>query len=124
MSNVYWIKTGDQAPAAEVSAAARRLLEVLTEREGASLEREIPLKVHFGERGNETWVRPDCFDGIIDLLEERGVKSSFMETSVLYGGPPRQTRITRTAGPRARLHAAACGDRRRRGGGVVRGSSD
>ena len=87
MSNVYWIKTGDRAPAAEVSSAARRLLEVLTEREGASLEREIPLKVHFGERGNETWVRPECFDGIIDLLEERGIKSSFMETSVLYGGP-------------------------------------
>jgi uncharacterized Fe-S center protein len=87
MFNVYWIKLADHAPAAEISSAARRLFEIVVEKENVTLEREVPLKVHFGERGNETWVRPGCYDGIIDYLEAHGVKSSFMETSVLYGGP-------------------------------------
>jgi len=86
-SNVYFKATGPHAENGEISAFARHLLEVVIEKENVPLERDIPLKVHFGERGNDTYIKPLCYDGIMDFLAERGISSSFMETSVLYGGP-------------------------------------
>ncbi len=44
------------------------------------------MKVHFGEPGNITYVKSEYYDGIIDYLKEKDIKSSFMETSVVYGG--------------------------------------
>jgi hypothetical protein len=43
---------------------------MLIEQEGITLRRKIPLKVHFGEKGNVTFLKPEIFDGIIDYLEE------------------------------------------------------
>lgn len=84
-SNVYFSPMTGKDPAA-VSAAARRLLETLLEREGVTLENKVPLKVHFGEKGNVTYIKPRMYDGIIDLLEEKGTECCFMETNVLYMG--------------------------------------
>lgn len=68
----------------ELSRIGRLLLEKLTEDQ--PLTKHVPIKVHFGEKGNETYVKPECYDGIIDLLEESGIESSFIETNVLYRG--------------------------------------
>lgn len=86
MSNVYFVPVSRKADDRELSAAARRLLECLIEREAVKLEEKLPLKVHFGEQGNRSYLKPGTYDGIIDLFEERGVASEFTETSVLYGG--------------------------------------
>jgi len=85
-ANVYFIPLSPETREAELSDAGRRILAALLEQEGVSLAPEVPLKVHFGEKGNRTYLKPGTYNGIIDLLRERGVKSSFMETSVLYGG--------------------------------------
>lgn len=86
MVNVYFKRfSGDSSPAT-ASCLARELLEHLISAEKIELAGEIPLKVHFGEPGNVTYLGPDNFDGVIDLLEGRGIRSSFIETSVLYGG--------------------------------------
>ncbi|MDY2985369.1 MAG: DUF362 domain-containing protein [Synergistes jonesii] len=90
MSRVYYRKTDESFTEEELSAAARQLLEAVVEREAVALEKRIALKVHFGEEGNATYVKPACFNGIIDLLVERGTEAAFMDTSVLYAGPRRR----------------------------------
>ena len=86
MSNVYFIPVAHESGSDVLSQAGRRILETLVAGESVALEEEIPLKLHFGERGNFTFLKPGVYDGIIDFLEEKEIRSSFCETSVLYGG--------------------------------------
>ncbi|MDQ7826203.1 MAG: DUF362 domain-containing protein [Candidatus Eremiobacteraeota bacterium] len=62
------------------------MLDKIIEREHITLEKEIPLKVHFGEKGNTTFLRSENFEGIIEYLKQRGIETCYIETSVLYGG--------------------------------------
>ena len=86
MATVYFHPLSAPADPAELAAAGRKILENIVEREHIELAPEIPLKLHFGERGNSTYLKPGTYDGVIDFLEERKIKSFFAETSVLYGG--------------------------------------
>ncbi len=85
MTTVYFkrLKHFDNAT---VSAAAQHLLAHFLEAEAIELAAKVPIKVHFGEKGNTTFIAADCYDGIIDLLTERGAASCFIETNVLYRG--------------------------------------
>ena len=47
---------------------------------------EIPLKVHFGEKGNITYIKPENFQGIIKYLKEKKCKPFYTDTNVLYRG--------------------------------------
>jgi len=81
MPVVYFTKVGP-----DISKISRRLLETVIKNEKIKLNKTVPLKVHFGEKGNVTFIKPKNFDGIIDFLNEKKIKSSFMETSTIYGG--------------------------------------
>ncbi|MBE6366850.1 MAG: DUF362 domain-containing protein [Lentisphaerae bacterium] len=85
MSKVYFIAVNGQDHAA-VSAAGRKLLETLVEQSGVTLEKQVPIKTHFGEKGNRTFIQPECYNGIIDCLKEHDCADRFLETTVLYGG--------------------------------------
>lgn len=85
MSEVYLIKT-EKYDDEVLSKAARRLLEEVVEKENVELEKEIPLKVHFGESGNDTYIRPGAFTGVIDYLKEKNIETKYIETNVLYRG--------------------------------------
>lgn len=85
MSNVYFIPLTDYDEAA-LSKAARQLLETVIAKEQVKLEREVPIKVHFGEKGNTTYIKPGCFQGVIDYLKEHEIESRFIESNVLYRG--------------------------------------
>ena len=86
MSNVYYKKTNSKTTVQEIQQISKSLLTTLVEKEQISLNKTIPLKVHFGEKGNKTFVKSENYLGIIDFLKERKIESLFMETSVLYGG--------------------------------------
>ena len=86
MQSKVFFKSVNDGDAEAISAAGRGVLEALLAESKVGLAAEVPLKVHFGERGNRTYLRQDFFAGIIDLLEENNSRGSFMETSVLYGG--------------------------------------
>ncbi|OHD08577.1 MAG: 4Fe-4S ferredoxin [Spirochaetes bacterium GWD1_27_9] len=86
MSNVYFTSVNNKTTVKEVNLISQKLLETVIEKENIQLEKEIPLKVHFGEQGNHTYIKPDNYNGIIEFLENKNIKTSFMETSVLYGG--------------------------------------
>ena len=85
MSNVYFIPLTENCPE-KVSAAARKLLELLIEKENITLKKNIPLKVHFGEKFNRTFIKSENYSGIRDFLSEKEISSCYIETSVLYGG--------------------------------------
>lgn len=86
MSKVYFIPLEDASEKTVISSAAAKLLDHIIKAEDITLEKHVPLKVHCGEAGNHTFITPDCYDGVIDVLENKGCSSSFIETSVLYGG--------------------------------------
>ena len=86
MSNVYYKKITSGTSVEDIKRFARDLLDTIISKENIKLESKIPLKVHFGEIGNITFIKPENFDGIIDYLEEKKIKSSFIETAVIYGG--------------------------------------
>ena len=85
MSNVYFIPLTENCPE-KVSAAARKLLEQLIAEENIELVKNIPLKVHFGEKFNRTYIKSENYAGIRDFLAEKEITSCYIETSVLYGG--------------------------------------
>ena len=85
-SRVYFHPLSANSGDAERAAAGRRVLEALIAGSGVELSDAIPIKLHFGEKGNRTYLKPAVYDSVIDLLEEKGIRSCFMETSVLYGG--------------------------------------
>jgi uncharacterized Fe-S center protein len=86
MAKVYFKSAGSYAKTDEVSRAGREVLERTITEEKIDLEKRIPLKVHFGEKGNETFIRPENYEGMIDFLEQKGTECSFTETNVLYLG--------------------------------------
>lgn len=69
-----------------LSQAARELLEALVSAEGHVFSKQVPIKVHFGEKGNVTYVPSGCYLGAIDYLKEQGIESAYIETNVLYRG--------------------------------------
>jgi uncharacterized Fe-S center protein len=86
MSDVLFRPITSDTPVNEVSRIARELLSDLVISENLTLHPEIVLKVHFGEKGNVTYLSQDYFAGMIDYLEERSCKPSYIETNVLYRG--------------------------------------
>lgn len=85
MSKVYFKRVQDK-DYNKLSDAAKELFELLVTDENHKFSKIVPLKVHFGEKGNLTYVPADCYLGVIDSLKSRGVESAYIETNVLYRG--------------------------------------
>jgi hypothetical protein len=86
MKKVYFKAIDSYSKTEEISDAAGKLLRKAVEEEHISLEKFIPLKVHFGEKGNNTFIQSKNFAGIINYLKENNIDSAFIETNVLYRG--------------------------------------
>ena len=86
MANVYFSKITQTFKAEEIQEITNSLLSHIVKTENIQLENKIPLKVHFGEKGNKTFVKPENYLSIIDFLKQRNIETSYMETCVLYGG--------------------------------------
>lgn len=86
MSKVYFKAIDSYSKLDEIKAASVELLKTVITAEKIELEKEIPLKVHFGEKGNDAFIAPQYFDGIIDYLEQEKIKSEFIETNAIYSG--------------------------------------
>ena len=85
MSTVYFTRTKSD-DFSFLSKVAKGMVEQLVFDTNFKFNQHVPLKVHFGEKGNKTFIPASAFDGIIDFLNEKGVETSFIETNVLYGG--------------------------------------
>lgn len=86
MTKVYYKAIDSYSKTKEINEATKALLDRLVNDENVVLEKYIPLKVHFGEKGNKTYIESKNFEGILEYFKEREIKSAFMETNVLYRG--------------------------------------
>lgn len=86
MSKVYYKKTNSNTTVKEIQEITKQLLSKIIIDENIKLNKELPMKVHFGEPGNITYIKAENYNGIIDFLHGKGIETSFMETSVVYGG--------------------------------------
>ena len=93
MSKVYFLKAPENNTPERMSAAAAALFKTFLDQEKINLARKLPLKVHFGEKGNETFIPPACFNGLIDLLKSHNIDPCYTETNALYRGE-RQNRAS------------------------------
>jgi len=85
MSKVYFIKN-ESLSDEQLGSDALRLLKTVVAESRHTFEKEVPLKVHFGEKGNTTFLGAKCYDPTIQFLKEMGVSPSYIETNVLYRG--------------------------------------
>lgn len=85
-SNVYFKRIDSTTDKDSIRGISRQLLATLIEKESIGLRERVPLKIHFGEAKNTTFLKSEHYLGIIAYLRERGVESCYIETSVLYGG--------------------------------------
>lgn len=86
MKNVYFKSITDYENKELINNSTYEMLRKIIESEGIELEENTPLKVHFGERGNDTFITPDNFDGIKKYLKEKEINTCYIETNVLYKG--------------------------------------
>lgn len=86
MAKVFFKAVDSYSKTNEISAAGRELLVRVVEEDKVKLSKSIPLKVHFGEKGNVTYLSADNYDGIVDYLEERKITTFYTDTNVLYAG--------------------------------------
>lgn len=86
MSNVYYKKVDSNTPVETIQQITQELLNAIVEKENITLEKNIPLKVHFGEKGNHSFIKAENYEGIINFLKQKNIETCYMETSVLYGG--------------------------------------
>ena len=62
MAKVYFKALQDcHASPEEISRVAQEVLAALVEKENLPLEKHIPIKVHFGEKGNRTYLKPETY---------------------------------------------------------------
>ena len=64
-----------------VSEIALKLLKTVIKENKITLEKEVPLKIHPGNPGNISYIKPESFDSIIDYLQKSGIKTYFVETN-------------------------------------------
>lgn len=93
MSTKIYVKHLQNVAPEGYSAAAQTVFEVAYRESGYIFSKAIPIKVHFGEKGNQTFVPPSHYAGIIASLEAMGTQPLYIETNVLYRG----SRTTREA---------------------------
>jgi uncharacterized Fe-S center protein len=85
LSKVYFIKNLE-SDYDRLGKDALELLKKVVSETGYQFEKEVPIKVHFGEKGNKTFIPAKCYDATIGYLKEKGVSPSYIETNVLYRG--------------------------------------
>ncbi|MBT4192437.1 MAG: DUF362 domain-containing protein [Candidatus Diapherotrites archaeon] len=82
MEKVYFIAMEDFSDKNKVNEASKKLLAKVD----PGFSGSIPLKIHFGEKGNITFIKPENYEGIIEYLKDKKCEPFFTDTNVLYKG--------------------------------------
>jgi uncharacterized Fe-S center protein len=85
LSKVYFIENSE-SDYGKLGKDALEILKKIVCDTGHIFEKEVPIKVHFGEKGNKTFMPATCYEETIGYLKENKVNPSYIETNVLYRG--------------------------------------
>lgn len=91
MSKVYYKKLTDFSDKKQINDFCYEILNKIVENENIKLESTVPLKVHFGERGNNTFITPDNYNGVKKFLKDNNIETFYVDTNVLYKGSRTKT---------------------------------
>ncbi|KQC11755.1 MAG: 4Fe-4S ferredoxin [Desulfuromonas sp. SDB] len=86
MAQVYFIPVEDDCTDQSVSEKAKTLLQTVEQKQHIIFPDKVPLKVHFGEKGNTTYNKPVYYQEIINYLQKKVKQLYYIETNVLYRG--------------------------------------
>ncbi|MDD4251319.1 MAG: DUF362 domain-containing protein [Candidatus ainarchaeum sp.] len=84
-SGVYFIQISDYTETKKINDASLTLLKEIESENKIKFEKELPIKVHFGEKGNTTFIKPENYVSIINYLKTK-TNPFYCETNVLYKG--------------------------------------
>jgi len=85
MSKVYFIEEKNLDDN-RLGHLALVLLQKIVSDTDHAFQSPLPIKVHFGEKGNETYMPPTCYTPIINFLKSQSIMPIYIETNVLYRG--------------------------------------
>lgn len=85
MSKVYFIKN-PSSDYDRLGKNALTLLKKIVPDTGHKFEEKVAIKVHFGEKGNKTFIPAKCYDATINFLKGKGISPYYVESNVLYRG--------------------------------------
>ena len=86
MSKVYFKAFDSLEDVGGINQVSYEMLKRVINEEDVSLDQNVPLKVHFGEPGNDAFIKPHYFDGLKKYLKENNISTCYIETNVLYKG--------------------------------------
>ena len=92
MTKVYYKKFKDLNGISDINDITYKMLEKIISENNIELKGTVPIKVHFGEKGNTTYVTPDHYEGIRKYLKDNNIDSCYIETNVLYKGSRTKTK--------------------------------
>ncbi len=84
MSNVYFKRLNNLDDS--INDVVYEMIKKVVKEENVKLSNVVPLKVHFGEKGNVTFLKPEFMNGIKKYLKDENISSCYMDTNVLYKG--------------------------------------
>lgn len=90
MAKVYY-KELKELDGDKINIFTYEILGKIIEDEKINLKGTVPLKVHFGEKGNDTFIKPEFFRGIKKYLTDNSIPTCYIETNVLYKGSRTKT---------------------------------
>ncbi len=85
-SEVFFIKVPDTTRNADVAERVSRLTDACGIGSTAAGGLKYMIKVHFGERGNKTFIQPTWLRPLTESLRAAGAKAFFADTNTLYVG--------------------------------------
>ncbi len=85
-SKVYFIPASRQEGDKPVAEKAERLFLAFGLHSRIEKDAFVALKIHFGEKGNTGFIKPDWLKGIIRQLKGRTDRAFFTDTNTLYVG--------------------------------------
>ncbi|MHC4714712.1 MAG: DUF362 domain-containing protein, partial [Planctomycetota bacterium] len=85
-SELFFIPVTDISNPAEVAARAGRVADAVGLGEIAGEDLIFMLKIHFGEPGNDTYIRPEWVCPLIECVQDAGSSIFVSDTNTLYAG--------------------------------------
>jgi len=85
-SDVFIIRAGAKGGLSDLAERVARLADAVGLSEIMSAGLFVMVKIHFGERGNNTYVKPDWIKPLISRVKSSGARPFVSDTNTLYVG--------------------------------------
>jgi uncharacterized Fe-S center protein len=83
---VVFAELSDNSSHAQRLAATEKLIEASSFERAVEPQHKVAIKLHVGERDNDTHIRPELVRPIVSRVKQRGALPFLTETSTLYRG--------------------------------------